>query len=86
MADYHSFIASNSNVLCEPNVDILQMALCQPDESYVYVEAAKLVQELGSEAGSHYFNWTNKQNCSMEAPPKLISFKCQPEVSILKVF
>ena len=79
--DYRSFVASNSSVLCEPNLDILQIALCESDESQVYQDAYQLVTSLDSDLNRSYFNWTNKHNCSMEAPPKLLNFKCHHEVN-----
>lgn len=82
--DYHSFIASNSNILCEPNVDIIQIALNQPNTSAVYTEAKALVDQLAKQANIKneiFFDWCNKANCCNEGPPKLLSFKCLPEVS-----
>lgn len=93
LSDYHAFIASNSNILCEPNVDIIQIALCMPNSSAVYQEAAALVKQISAAASvvplnspfphhqRTFFDWCNKQNCSKEAPLKLLTFKCLPEVN-----
>lgn len=68
-------------------MDIIQIALNQPNSSAVYREAAALVGQLAKPKQTQvncnrtFFDWCNKANCCDEAPPKLLSFKCLPEVS-----
>lgn len=80
LIDYYNFIASNSNELCNKWNDIIQMALKQPNDSFVYGDAKELI-ESSINLRTIYFEWMNKKNHSMESPPIVISFRCSQDVT-----
>lgn len=52
------FIASNTYT-CYPDVDLFQVALCEPNNSFVYNEAKRIID---IDRNRFYFNWCNKEN------------------------
>ncbi|XP_075676256.1 uncharacterized protein LOC113796506 [Dermatophagoides pteronyssinus] len=73
---FQKFIASNTDI-CDPKVDLLQVALCQSNDSIVYNEARRLIH-LNS---NFYFDWCNKKNFVLENQHKTMSFKCLPDTT-----
>lgn len=52
------FIASNTYT-CYPDVDLFQVALCEPNDSFVFKEAKRIID---MEKKGFYFEWCNKEN------------------------
>ncbi|OTF71450.1 hypothetical protein BLA29_007418, partial [Euroglyphus maynei] len=74
--DFKKFISSNTDI-CDPKVDLLQVALCQSNDSVVYNEARRLIRSNTN----FYFDWCNKENFVLENQHKKMSFKCLPETN-----
>lgn len=73
---FEKFISSNSDILCEPDADIVQAALFEEEDSLVYNHG----RDLMLENQKLYFEWTNKQNTYIEKTQSL-TFFCNKNVA-----
>lgn len=76
LCDFQKFIASNTDI-CDPKVDLLQVALCQSNDSIVYNEARRMIHSNSN----FYFDWCNKENFVLENQHKKMNFKCFPDTN-----
>ncbi|MEE6479988.1 hypothetical protein FKM82_012429 [Ascaphus truei] len=67
---FQEFLSINGHLLGRnPHIDIVQLGLCQPEDSEVYKQAIVQAKEE-VERGAFYVNWINKQ--SMKILPSLV--------------
>ncbi|XP_042326099.1 apoptotic protease-activating factor 1 isoform X1 [Sceloporus undulatus] len=60
--NFQEFLSLNGHLLGrQPSLDIVQLGLCQPEDSEVYRQA-KLQAQQGLDKGSFYVEWMNKQS------------------------
>ncbi|XP_076333122.1 apoptotic protease-activating factor 1-like isoform X2 [Tachypleus tridentatus] len=63
--DFERFIRCSAHLLCDDTKDVIQLALCQPQESKVYQKAKALAEKSVTNI---YLNWCNIssiRNCAM---------------------
>lgn len=73
LIDYQGFIGS----ICDPKFDLLQMALCRPSNSHVYLDAHLFIEKNQE----FYFEWCNKKNFWVDFQQQKISFKAEKNTS-----
>lgn len=74
LEQYQSFIASESNYLCDAQADIVQQALFQNEDTQVYQDALELAQTNGV----RYLHVANK---SIQSSSVAIKFNCETETN-----
>lgn len=56
--DFVRFISTNADLLCDVNIDVIQLSLCQPIDSDVYKKGLTLI----STTDRLYLKWCNQSN------------------------
>ncbi|XP_022249946.1 apoptotic protease-activating factor 1-like isoform X1 [Limulus polyphemus] len=63
--DFERFIQCSAHLLCDDTKDVIQLALCQPQESKVYQKAKALAEKSVTNIYLNWCNMSNIRNCAM---------------------